>query len=320
VGLVAAPPNADRVRAEIRSLQLIALSLPSTAPSAAILDIFVREQGKTVLPVTPVVRTTENLVGPVRSTAFLARVIDSTAQLRVDPAMEGQQVTNAVVAASPGVITDPILSSIVLGGLFFVVIPAVWVVIIVTSAINVVLGALGLPVLPNVPDPPFGLSPQLNAATAPAVEANFLPSDPVVPQTNKTASLTGIAETDPPSNGGVERDTHKTASSVGIGRTNRPLCDPAVPDTDAASMPKPLTNVAEDSPVFTPKHRAPESRPPVLIWFGRRWRLRLTMNPPPCSTPAATSTRSRKLMRPKESRSQNTNHLQRKAYRSDVRC
>jgi hypothetical protein len=52
-------------------------------------------------------------------------------------------------------------------GLFFVFLPAFWVAIRVISAANVVLNAFGLPLLPNVLNPPFGPSPQTSAKATP---------------------------------------------------------------------------------------------------------------------------------------------------------
>ncbi|EHB58490.1 hypothetical protein MycrhDRAFT_0926 [Mycolicibacterium rhodesiae JS60] len=49
---------------------------------------------------------------------------------------------------------------------FFVYLPAFAVEVYVISAVNVVLNAFGLPLLPNVLDPPFGPTPEVPAAVA----------------------------------------------------------------------------------------------------------------------------------------------------------
>jgi hypothetical protein len=231
-------------------VQLIAFALPSTAPAAATLEKFVRNQGQTVVPVTPVfmgaaditgtvVTSPAKLVQAVRSTGSPTQVIDATAQSVIDAAIESQQVTNAAAAASPDFSWLELIPEPLRGAFFFlVVIPVFAVLIFVTSAVNVVLGALGLPLLPNVPDPPFGPTPQLNAAITPAVETDPLASDPVAPNTDKSASSTGTVETDP------------LAS------------DPVAPNTDTANTSKPVMNVAKDSPVFTPKPRGRGSSSP----------------------------------------------------------
>ena len=273
--LVAAPPEVSVARTEVRGVQLIAFAFPSTAPAAAILEKFVRNQGQTVDPVTPVFMGAADFTGAV--------VSDATAQLRIDPPIESQQVTNAAAAASPDVITDPILRSIVAVGYFFIVLPVFWAIVIVTSAINVVLGALGLPLLPNVPDPPFGPTPQLNATITPAVETDPLASDLDAPNTLKSGLSTGMVETDPlpsdlvppntlksgPSTGMVETDplpsdlvppnTLKSGPSTGTVETDPLPSDPVAPDTDTANTSKPVMNVAKESPIFTPKPHGRDS-------------------------------------------------------------
>ena len=225
--LVAAPPEVSVARTEVRGVQLIAFALPSTAPAAATLEKFVRNQGQTIVSVTPVIMGAADVTGAV--------VSDATAQLVSDLAIEGPQVTNAAAAASLDVITDPILRSIVAVGFFFVVVPVFWAIAIVTSAINVVLGALGLPLLPNVPDPPFGPIPQLNTAITPVVESKPLAGDLVPLNTHKSGPLPGTVETDPPSG------------------------DLVAPDTDTANTSKPVMNVVKDSPVFRTKPRGRDS-------------------------------------------------------------
>jgi hypothetical protein len=257
-GLVTAPPEVSVARTEVRGVQLIAFALPSTAPSAAVLEQFVRNQGQTVLPLITEVGTADSL-GAVRSTGSPTQVIDATAQSLGDPLRESQQVTSAALVDSSGFTIEGLLGGLLLAGFFIVAVPVFWTVVIVTSAINVVLDALGLPLLPNVPDPPFGPTPVVTAAAAPTVTTDPVSSDPVVSQTNKTALLSGGVDTDPLSSGAVERETHKTASSAGTVRTNRPLRDPVAPDTDTANTSKPLTNVTKDSPMFTPKLRGRES-------------------------------------------------------------
>jgi hypothetical protein len=48
--LVAAPPEVSVARTEGRGVQLRAFALPSTAPAAATLEKFVRNQGQTSFP------------------------------------------------------------------------------------------------------------------------------------------------------------------------------------------------------------------------------------------------------------------------------
>ena len=274
--LVAAPPEVSVARTEVRGVQLIAFALPSTAPAAATLEKFVRNQGQTIVSVTPVIMGAADVTGAV--------VSDATAQLVSDLAIEGPQVTNAAAAASLDVITDPILRSIVAVGFFFVVVPVFWAIAIVTSAINVVLGALGLPLLPNVPDPPFGPIPQLNTAITPVVESKPLAGDLVPLNTLKSGPLPGTVETDPLAGDLVPLNTHKSGPLPGTVETDPlagdlvppnalqvravtrhgvetdpPSSDPVAPDTDTANASKPVMNVVKDSPVFRTKPRGRDS-------------------------------------------------------------
>jgi len=272
-GLVAAPPEASVAQNEVRGVQLIALALPSTAPSAAILEKFVRSYGQTGVPVSPVVVGGADITGAVVTTPrdFVRAVqpigsptqaIDATAQSVIDPAIESQPVTNAAVATSLDVSTNPILGTIVVAFFFFVFIPAALVVVYVVSAVNVVLDALGLPIVPIVPDPPFGPTPEVNAATAPTVTADPPLSIPVASQKDMTPLSTGTVHTNPLLNDPVASDRHTTPSSTGTVRSNRQLSDPVAPDTDTPKTSKPLMNVAKDSPNFAPKPRNRDSSSP----------------------------------------------------------
>jgi hypothetical protein len=249
--LVPAPSDTDEAQSQLRAVQLMAFAPSSTALSAAILKEFVRQQGQTVLPVNPVVvaakRTAEIVTNPVsqvqavRPTAPATRLIDAPARSVVGPAIESQQATVAA-AASPGVITNPILRSIIAAGLFFVVIPAFWVVVIVTSAINVVLDALGLPLLPNVPDPPFGPTQPQSATTAAVVETNLVSDDPVGPQTNTAASLSGSVDKD-----------------VALSDPVVPQVDQTAPSSAGGEIDAPSSETMKRSPRFTPKRRLRDS-------------------------------------------------------------
>jgi hypothetical protein len=83
---------------------------------------------------------------------------------------------STVARSLPGTLdlsNNPIFRSIVLLFVFGVFIPVTLAAIYVTSAVNVVLDALGLPLLPNVPDPPFGpATPLATANTTPTAESN----------------------------------------------------------------------------------------------------------------------------------------------------
>ncbi len=80
-------------------------------------------------------------------------------------------------------------------GLFFVFIPAFWVVVNVVSAANVVLHASGLPLLPNVLDPPFGPGSRTsaNAGRRTTVDRRTVSSG--APKAARPISSTGAGRT-----------------------------------------------------------------------------------------------------------------------------
>ena len=103
----------------------------------------------------------------MRSTGAATELVEAPVRSVVDPAIGSQQVTGAALVNPVNKIASALPSqlpaALAVAFLYFVAIPAFWVVIVVTSAVNVVLNALGLPLLPNVPDPPFGPTPPLMA-------------------------------------------------------------------------------------------------------------------------------------------------------------
>jgi hypothetical protein len=281
-GLVAAPPEVSVAQNEVRGVQLIALALSSTAPSAAILEKFVRSYGQTGVPVSPVVvggaditgavvTSQVKLVRAVQPTGSPTQAVDATAQLVIEPAMESEPVTNAALAAdpnpsasSPSTIVDIVRGTIgaiallgvlaVFGVLFFVVAP---VYDPIASGINAILGALGLPTLPTiVPDFSQATATPEPPATDPPLSSSF------AAKADATARPTDTARIDAVSSDPVAPQTHKSDSSAGTARSNRPLSDPVAPDTDTPKTSKPLMNVAKDSPNFAPKPRGRDSSSP----------------------------------------------------------
>jgi hypothetical protein len=250
-GLVSVPTEVDVARTEVRAVQLAAFPLAQGV--AAILEQAAGDQRGNLVAVPSSVVSNAAITTPL-TFARDVQPTDSATQV-IDPAIDSQQVTNADAAAGLGDITDPILGSIVGVGVFFVFIPAFWALIIVISAINVVLDAVGLPLLPNVLDPPFGPTPPVDPAIASTVESKSLSGDPVALETNKKFAATGPAELDPPSDAPVVPKTRKNGSSTDTVETDSPSLDSRDTDTETASTSKPLTNVTKDSPDFTPKRR-----------------------------------------------------------------
>jgi hypothetical protein len=184
---------------------------------------------------------------------------------------------STVARSLPGTLdlsNNPIFRSIVLLFVFGVFIPVTLAAIYVTSAVNVVLDALGLPLLPNVPDPPFGpATPLATANTTPTAESN-----PVVPQTNKLAASTGDVEDNPVLSDPAVRRASELALSAGsvdkhaalsdlvpqMDQTVRPTAgveidapssDVVEQQPDITSATKPSSDTVKQSPRFTPKRR-----------------------------------------------------------------
>jgi len=216
--VVAAPPDVNGARTEVRAVQFAAFALPPSASAGAILEKLISHQAQTVVPVTSVVdaaadittaivTTPRTFVRVEQPTGSPTHAIDDTAQSVIDRAMTSQQVNNAAAVPTTDLswlvnlaaLLPPSLQGVFF---FFVAVPVFAVVIFVTSAVNVVLGALGLPLLPNVPDPPFGPAPPISTTLAPTVGTNPLLANPaaVEPHTAATtveaASAAGTGRTD----------------------------------------------------------------------------------------------------------------------------
>ncbi|HET7667997.1 MAG TPA: hypothetical protein VFK56_18405, partial [Mycobacterium sp.] len=283
LSLVAVPTDA-------REVQPSALVHSPTTLSAAILEQYVGRQDQTALRGTPVVIAAEERTGgfaadPARLVHAIRPLLAATHQIGIParstvlPAIQSQRIADSALPSIRD-LSDRIVGSILLLFLFGVVTPAFLAVIYVTSAVNVVLNALGLPLLPNVPDPPFGPAPPVNAATAPVVETNLVSDDPVVPQPNGTAASAGgvednsvlshpvlrkvsdavlsarrvdedIALTDP-----VSTQSDQTVQSTnGVGG-DAPLSDVVEHDPDVTSEIMASSDTMNQSPRFMPKRRA----------------------------------------------------------------
>jgi hypothetical protein len=114
LGLVVAPPDVPGARSEDRAVQLVALTLPSTAPSAAILEKFVRNQAQTSALVTRVVQgggaadINTDATAPLafvrvgQPTGSPTQAVRTTAESTIDPAIERQLVNDSASVATTG--------------------------------------------------------------------------------------------------------------------------------------------------------------------------------------------------------------------------
>jgi hypothetical protein len=124
-GIVKAPPDLSGARTEISAVQVAALTLPSTSPSTAILEKFVKNQAQTSPLVRWVVQGGGSAdVDTLVATAPLALVrvgqptgsptqaTRTTAESTIDPAIEGQLVNASASAVSPDLLLGNILAII----------------------------------------------------------------------------------------------------------------------------------------------------------------------------------------------------------------
>lgn len=201
MGLVAVTPDVAVARTDVRSLQLVASARASSAPPLAILAKLVSDQVHAVVPpiravaagqdVTTVAVTPRLASGgsasvtavPVQEARAPSLIYAAPNRERVDTAAPAAADTALPPGADIGDFVKSVFAGALLVALVVVGVPVFYVVIFATSAVNVVLDALGLPLLPNVPDPPFGPIPEPPAAT--------------VPLGTTTPSLSGIALPDP---------------------------------------------------------------------------------------------------------------------------
>ena len=98
LSLVAAPPDFNGARTELRAVQLAALALPTAASPAAILEQFISNQANTAVPAAAVVPG--GAAVDITTAAVTTPTAVVTAPLNVDPAINGQQVNNTAAAAT----------------------------------------------------------------------------------------------------------------------------------------------------------------------------------------------------------------------------
>ena len=135
-------------------------------------------------------------------------------------------------------------------------IPVFWVIIVLPSAIKDVLDALNLPLLQNVPDPPFRLSiPLTTATTTSDPETSSTLDDPAVPRANKMAPSTGSVEPSPVLNGPVVRKTSEQTLSTPSVETNPAPSDVVEREPDIKSASTPSSDAVKPSLRFAPKPR-----------------------------------------------------------------
>jgi len=243
LSLVTAPPHVNVARTEVRAVQIAAFALPP----AALLEKFMGNQAQTVLPVIPVVGggaadiitadITNKLpfVQPVQSSGSPTQATGVTAQSEIDSANDSQQGNTALAAAlvPDGVITDPILRSIIAVFFFFVVIPVFGVLLFFfppTFPAAAALSALPEPPSPAEPEidtHPATSKPQMAEVDPMVSKPQETDADPVMSKPQETdadqlASKPQVAEVDPVASKPQETDADPVASSRPAKRADKP--------------------------------------------------------------------------------------------------
>jgi hypothetical protein len=251
--LVAVPPEVDASRAPVPTVHVTALALASKV--AAIVERTAGEHRPIVVAVP--LGAVGHTYTPPRLTSALTAPSPGDTTRTAEPAIESQLVEPAASPAVPD--ASSILGGLAVGALFFIVIPAFWVIILVTSAVNVVLGALGLPLLPNVADPPFGPIPPAPAVAA-AANVAAPTVDGVARELNTARVATETGETGLSSDHPVPPKKRGGAQARGAQKADVLPMDTPNADIDAAPTIKPVTNATKDSHDFTPKRANRERR------------------------------------------------------------
>jgi hypothetical protein len=212
LGLVAAPPATNGARADIRPVQLAAFAQPPSPHSAALLEKFIANQAKAVVPVIP--------TGIVPGGAADVTAADVPTPVTFDSApdsavtMNSQQVDSAALAATTPIFdwnrdVLPILGPIILFGAIvigaFVIAPLIYVY-------DLIAGVLGLPTFTEWQLGQAGAS--IATADATATTAATLTSDAPVGQ-----SAPVITATEGPAEGAPAIETGKPDYSPPVAST-----------------------------------------------------------------------------------------------------
>ncbi len=288
LSLVAAPPDVNDARTEARAVQLAAFALPPAASPAALLEKYISNQARTVVPATPVVGSGAADI----TTAVAASPL--TFDSAMAPVMNRQQVNNAALAATNTafdlgailgrLIDNPIVGPVVLVGTllfgFLVVLPVEFFIETVYEAIAKVFG---LP--PTLPLPgTVSATVEANATTAPTLTSGRPLSDSASvgtatggPVDAAPATETGKADVSPPvmSTGTTtrtkQRSTDTATSTKDVTETAK--TDEASTGPTAAGAPEPLASASTSGPA-KPTVRPARPRPVVRGSLGVGEQLR----------------------------------------------
>jgi hypothetical protein len=222
LGLVAAPPDVHGARTEVRAVQLAALTLPSTAPSAAILEKFVRNQAQISALVTRVVEGGGAAdINTALATAPLAFVrvgqpagsptqaVRTTAESTTDPAIDSQLVDNATLATIPDatslttILAQVLLAPFVLG--FF------GLIVVLALIQNFFYNAENATAATLTSDPLLSDSARVTIATEPPADA-------------KPTTEAGKADVSPQVTS-IDKRTHTEQVSTGVATSKKDVTE-----------------------------------------------------------------------------------------------
>jgi hypothetical protein len=272
LSLVTAPPHVNVARTEVRAVQIAAFALPP----AALLEKFMGNQAQTVLPVIPVVGggaadiitadITNKLpfVQPVKPSASPTQATGVTAQSEIDSANDSQQGNTALAAAlvPDGVITDPILRSIIAVFFFFVVIPVFGVLLFFFPPTFPAAAALSA-----LPEPPSPAEPEIDTHPATSkpqmAEVDPVMSKPQVAEVDPVMSKPQMAEVDPMVSKPQETDADPVMSKPQETDADQLASKPQVAEVDPVAS-KPQETDADPVASSRPAKRAdkPETHGP----------------------------------------------------------
>jgi hypothetical protein len=289
VSLVAAPPHVNGARTDVRPVQLAAVAWPQTA--AALLEKFISNQSRTVLPIKSVVNNdpTDPATAVGTSPLTFVRVVQPTAAptlLRVaagstaGPAIQGEQANEVPLPATTAATAD--LSQILYAIFIAPFVLVFFGIAIVISAIQSFFYNLANPAVPTALDgtilsEPAAITTAL-AEPADAASATESWKADVSPPATSTDTLTHtdqITPTGPATE--KEISTGTATSQTDVTETAQSDVPEASTEPTAAETPKPSAKTSTSAEPTSVTVRPATPRPVLRGSLGVGEQLR---NPP----------------------------------------
>jgi hypothetical protein len=231
LSLVAAPPDVNGARTEVREVKLAAFAVLSAAPLAETLEKFIRNQAQTVAPITNVaVGGAADIPAAVVKTSASGVTTALPSEPATSPQKDAAALTATTTAFDVGAIFGPLINNAVVGPIvlfgaiafgLLVILPVGW---FVQTIYEVVASFLGLPLVLAVPAT-LASTAEANVTTGPA-----LTSDPILSDPARITTATAA-----PADGAPATGTAKGDGSI-------PLPSP---DTEPATAKEPATGTQQ---------------------------------------------------------------------------